>query len=153
LSPDFPKLFTHPDGRRKEKLRSRLPVFLACLGVSAFLWILVQIAEDYYYSVEYPLVYSEVPARYQLVQGNDSLLLLKVKAEGFNWFSEQFLKPSNPFELRLRHYKPVRSGDAYRIIIPSSNLSGEIASQCKLSGKLISVFPDTIYVNLKRKNN
>ena len=92
-----------------------------------------------------------VPANYLLTGYSDSTLMIKIKSEGFSWFSDRYIKDPEPVEVNLSQVKIIHRGDHYLGVIPTASLSHVLANQLDLANRPLSIFPDTLYVNLERK--
>ena len=66
MKSDFLEFIGNARQRRSEKFRNQLYIFLVCLVLSVFIWALVRLSKDYYYSIEYSLNYTQIPGNLKL---------------------------------------------------------------------------------------
>jgi len=67
------------------KIRNKKTVvFLICLGISAFLWLLIKLSAEYEISVDIPLKYSDFPQGQTLINQPDSSINIRVRDHGFD---------------------------------------------------------------------
>src|SRR5664279_6304449 len=94
LEPEFIEFIRNARKRKVEKFRTQLSVFLICMSISLFLWILVHLSKDYFYTAEYRLNYKQVPWNLKMAGCSDSTLILTIRLQGYEFFSEQFFRRS-----------------------------------------------------------
>ena len=106
MKSDFLEFIGNARQRRSEKFRNKLYIFLICLVLSIFIWALVRLSKDYYYSIEYHLNYTQVPANLRMVARSYSTINLRIKIQGFEFFSEQFIiKQYREYEVSLHNVR------------------------------------------------
>jgi hypothetical protein len=121
--------------------------------LSVFLWVLVRLSQNYFYTVEYRLAYTQIPGNLKLVKFSDSTLTIKIKLQGFELFSERFLKSEGDreFEISLRNLR-VRSNEnnpwGYLL---TNRLGKEIAAQANFPSDIFIVTPDTLYFQFEKQ--
>lgn len=59
-------------------------IFLVCIGVSAFFWLLIKLSKEYEITVNLPVKYENIPNDKLLINKPDSILLLKFTDYGFD---------------------------------------------------------------------
>ena len=79
MKSDFFEFIGNAGKRRNEKFRVQLWIFLVCLALSIFFWVLVRLSKEYYYSVDYRLNFINSPPHLKLVGCSDSSITLKMK--------------------------------------------------------------------------
>lgn len=146
MKPEIIDLIENARKRKGEKFKNQLLVFSICLVLSVFLWSLVKLSQNYFYTIEYRLTYTEIPGNLKLVRYSDSTITVKIKLQGFELFSERFLKSTDrEFEVSLRNVR-VRSNDptpwGYLL---TNRLGKEIAAQSNFPSDIFIVTPDTLY--------
>ena len=136
---------------RGEKFRSQLYIFMVCLFISIFIWSLVRLSRDYFYTINYRIYYTQIPSNLRLVSFSDSVLTLSIKLQGFDFFSQEFLRPRNlHYNVSLRKIKihPVDGGgNAY---LPTYEIGRELAARMNFPSELYTVYPDTLFFDLER---
>ncbi|HNW76157.1 MAG TPA: hypothetical protein PKJ28_04655 [Bacteroidales bacterium] len=132
--------------KEDRKFSVKLYIFLVCLAISVFIWVLVRLSKEYYYTVDYTLVYTEFPSAMRLVQASDSVISLKLKAQGYDLFLERALTGSdNRYEISLRDLKVKSNGSVYTGFILTPSLGYEIISQTGYPHTYLTTSPDTIF--------
>lgn len=67
------------------KIRNKkTAVFLICLGISAFFWLLIKLSAEYEISVDIPIVYSDFPKGQTLINQPDSNVSVRIRDNGFD---------------------------------------------------------------------
>ena len=138
--------------RRSDKFRHQLTIFLICLTISIFLWTLVRLSKEYYYSIEYHLVFSNAPANLKLTDCSDSIINLKIRIQGFEFFSQQFiLKQYREYEVNLHNVKFISTGDQPTGYLLTNRIGKEIISQSDFANEVYFVSPDTLFFAFDRQ--
>jgi hypothetical protein len=149
---DFIEFIGNARRKRSEKFRNQLYIFLVCLVLSVFFWVLVRLSKDYYYTVHYNLIYSEIPANLRMVAVSDTTLSLKIKVQGFDLFSEKFLLSHNKeFEVSLHNVRLHYSGDQVRGYLLANRIGREIVSQYNFPSDVFFVSPDTLFFEFEKQ--
>ena len=152
MKSDFLEFIGNARKRRSEKFRIQLSVFLVCLVLSIFIWALVRLSKDYYFSFFYSLNYTEVPGGFRLTGASDSVLTLKIKVQGFEFFSEHFLtKQDRSFEVSLRNVHVRYTGDHVWGYLLTTRLGKEVISQSNFPGDSYFVSPDTLFFEFEKQ--
>jgi hypothetical protein len=152
MKSDFLEFIGNARQRRSEKFRNQFSVFLICLVLSVFIWALVRLSKDYYYSIEYHLTYSQVPANLRLVSSQDSTLNLRIKIQGFEFFSEQFIiKQYHEYEVSLRNVRLRNLGEHTLGYLLTNRIGKEIISQTNFPSEVYFVSPDTLFFEFEKK--
>jgi hypothetical protein len=151
MKSDFLEFIGNARQRRSEKIRNQLPVFIVCLVLSVLIWALVRLSKDYYYSVEYRLNWTQVPGNLKLTGYSDSTLNLRIKVQGFEFFSEQFLiKQDREFEVSLRNVRLQYSDDHILGYLLTTRIGKEIIAQTNFPNEVYFVSPDTLYFEFEK---
>lgn len=138
--------------RRNETFRVQLSVFFVCLALSVFIWSLVRLSKDFYHSLEYKLNYVQVPSSLKLVSASDSLLTLKIKLQGFDYFSERFfISHEQQFDVSLKNVRLIGSGEQLKGYLLAARIGREIVSQSNFPNDLFYVSPDTLFFQFQRQ--
>ena len=154
MKSDFLEFIGNARQRRNEKFRHQLYIFLVCLVLSIFIWALVRLSRDYYYSIEYHLKYTQVPANLHIIDSSDSIINLRIKIQGFEFFSEQFiLKQYREYEVSLRNIKLRYLGEHILGYMLTNRIGKEIISQTNFPSEVYFVSPDTIFFEFEKQNN
>jgi hypothetical protein len=152
LEPEFIEFIRNARKRKVEKFRNQLSIFLVCLVISIFLWILVHLSKEYFYTTEYKLNYTQVPWNMKMVNCSDSMLTLTIRLQGYEFFSEQFFRRKRrECDVSLRTLK-LKSGEdlAYGYLL-TRGIARNIAEQTSYPLEIFSTAPDTIYFTFEKK--
>jgi len=153
---DLNELIRSAKEPKDEHFRNRIYVFLVCLGISVLLWFLIVLSKNYYGTVEYPIVYKNLPNDLVLANSPDSVLSFRVSSGGFELAILKYLTRKRPIDVDLRDLKLRKIDEKrYETIINTSDLAGKILNRLNLSEKMVSVSPEKIeinFVSLERKN-
>jgi len=103
--------------------------------------------------MDYHLIYTQVPANYEIASVSDSLLTIKIKLQGFDFFSEQFLFPEKRFhDVSLRNIK-VKYRDSRIVgILLTHSIGKEIAAETNFPSEVFFVNPDTLFFEFSRRH-
>lgn len=126
-------------------LRSRLYVFLICLGISVFIWFLIALSKESYTSIDFPIVYENVPEDLVLVSKTDSILSFRVASGGFELFTFKYLTRKDQIKIDLSELPLSREGNYYLSIFSTSRISGKIVNKLNISEEIVSISPENIY--------
>ena len=152
MKSDFLEFIGNARQRRSEKFRNQFYIFLVCLVLSVFIWALVRLSKDYYYSVEYSLNYTQVPGHLRLTGRSDSTITLKIKVQGFEFFSEQFLiRQDRSFDVSLRNVRLRYSEDRISGYLLTNRIGKEIISQSSFPSDVFFVSPDTLFFEFDKQ--
>jgi hypothetical protein len=154
MKSDFLEFIGNARQRRSAKFRNQLYIFLVCLVLAIFLWALVRLSKDYYYSVEYHLVYTQVPSHLRMMSCSDSTINLRIKIQGFDFFSEQFiLKQYREHEVSLRNVRLRYLGEHTMGYLLTSRIGKEIISQTNFPSEVYFVSPDTLFFEFRKQGS
>lgn len=152
MKPEFLALIGNVRKRRGRKFRNQLYVFLMCLLVSVFLWIMVKLSREYYYTLDYRINYTHIPPAYKLTYASDSILTLNLRVQGYDFFTDRFFRSkSNAYDLNLSTQKIRKTGSVFSGFLLTDPIGYEISSQSRFQNDLLSTSPDTLYFEFIRK--
>jgi hypothetical protein len=153
LEPEFIEFFRNARKRKVEKFRNQLSVFLLCLGISIFLWILVHLSKEYFYTTDYRLNYSHVPWNMRMVGCSDSILTLTIRLQGYEFFSEQFFRRrTRECDVSLRGMKMKIGEDQINGYLVTRGIARNIAEQTTYPLEVFATSPDTIFFTFEKKS-
>jgi hypothetical protein len=151
MKSDFLEFIGNARQRRTEKFRNQLYIFAVCMVLSVFIWALVRLSKDYYYSADFRLTYTQVPVNLKLVGRSDTTLNIKIKVQGFELFSEQFLLQHNrEIEVSLQNVRLRYNRDHIWGYLLTSRLGKEIITQTNFPGDDYYVSPDTLFFEFEK---
>ncbi|MCX6266990.1 MAG: hypothetical protein NTW16_06480 [Bacteroidetes bacterium] len=146
MKSDFLEFIGNARQRRSEKFRHQLYIFLICLVLAVFIWALVRLSKDYYYSIEYHLTYTQIPANLRILSSSDSTIYLRIKIQGFEFFSEQFIiRQYREYEVSLRNVRLRYLGEHTLGYLLTNRIGKEIISQTNFPSEVYFVSPDTLF--------
>lgn len=151
MKSDFFEFIGNAGKRRSEKFRVQLWIFLVCLALSIFFWGLVRLSKEYYYSVDYRLNFINTPSYLRLVACSDTTITLKMKIQGFDFFSEHFLlQKDHEVDVSLRNARVQVRGDYATGYLLTSRIGREIVTQSSYPSDVYYVTPDTLFFEFDR---
>ncbi len=154
MKSDFIEFIGSARQRRSEKFRNQLYIFLVCLVLAIFIWALVRLSKDYYHSIEYHLVYTQVPSNLRMVACSDSTVNLRIKIQGFEFFSEQFIiKQYREYEVSLRKVRLRYLGEHTLGYMLTSRIGKEIILQTNFPSEVYFVSPDTLFFEFEKQGS
>jgi hypothetical protein len=152
MKSDFLEFIGKARQPRNVRFRNQLTIFLICLVISILIWALVRLSKDYYYSIEYHLNYTQLPSNLRMVASSDSTLTLRIKIQGFEFFSEQFIiKQYREYEVSLRNVRLRNPGEHTMGYILTNRIGKEIISQTNFPSEVFFVSPDTLFFEFEKK--
>jgi len=136
---------------RGEKFRHQLYIFAICMIISVFIWSLVRLSRDYFYTVNYSIHYANLPSNLRMTGYSDSLLTVSIRIQGFDYFTEEFIHARNPkYTVSLRKIKVHAEDGQITGYLPTFDIGREIKSQMNFQTEVYMVFPDTLFFDLER---
>jgi hypothetical protein len=136
-----------------ERFRHQLYIFLVCLGISIFIWLLVRLSKDYIYTVSYQLNYNYIPDNLKLTGISDSIITLNIKVQGFDFFSEEYFRSKKRYlDINLRDARLHFTDNRQAGYIIATSISRQIATQTNFPLEIYSISPDTLYFTFEKKN-
>jgi hypothetical protein len=135
--------------RKDEKFRKNLSVFLVCLSISIIIWFTLKLSENHDSVLEIPVTFTNIPKNKVLTFVSDSVLQVEILDKGSTVFSMLYVRDIPPVEVNLKYVPVFPRGGAYRSVISTALLIDDIERVQNLLGKVISVSPDSIYLNFE----
>ncbi len=152
MEPEFIDFIRNARKRKVDKFRNQLSVFLACLIISIFLWLLVHLSKEYFYTTEYRLNYTQVPWNMKMLSCSDSVLILTIRLQGYEFFSEQFFRrKKRECDVSLRGMKMKIGDDQVNGYILTRGIARDIAEQTSYPLEIFTTSPDTIFFTFDKK--
>lgn len=130
-------------------MRGKLSAFLICLFISGFLWISHSFNRSYYYSLNIPVKFINLPANKTLLSELPGELRFDIKTSGLKLFFVLLNKPFNTLTVDFNSLKGDNKSQTYAI--SSGNISLKEATKINVDIKKIS--PDTLFFAAKKGVN
>lgn len=136
---------------RTKNVRKKLYVFLFCFIVSSFIWLVINLSDEYSEVHNYPLVYSNIPSGKVLINETDTVLTLNLKSKGFRLLSNSmFFKPQTiVIDIASVLHKRKNSKNGYFIL--TGEISQAVSEQIHQQNHIISISPDTLFFSMVEK--
>ena len=136
---------------RGETFRHQLYIFTVCLLISVFIWSLVRLSREYYYTINYKVHYSNLPSNLKMTGFSDSTLKVGIKLQGFDYFTEAFIHPKDPrYNVSLRKIKVHSEEGRITGYLPTSDIGNDIRDRMDFQSEIYMIYPDTLYFDLER---
>lgn len=153
MKPEFIEFIGNARRPKGERFRNQLYIFLVCLGISIFIWLLVRLSKDYIYTVSYHLNYTSAPDNLKLLSSSDSVITLNIKVQGFDFFTEQYFRSRKRYlDINLRDASLHFTDNRQSGFIIASSISREIANQNNFPLEIYSISPDTLFFSFEKRN-
>ena len=128
-------------------------MFLLCLMLSIFLWILVHLSKEYFYTAEYRLDFTQVPWNMKMVSCSDSTLFMTIRLQGYEYFSQNlFRKKKRECEVSLKGLKIKIGDDQVFGYLLTRGIARNIAEQSSYPLEVFATSPDTIFFTFDKKS-
>lgn len=136
---------------RGEKFRHQLYIFLVCLVLSVFIWSLVRLSREYYYTINYRIRYTNLPSNLRMTGFSDSILTVSIRLQGFDYFTEEFIHPRTPkYNVSLRKIKVHTDGGQVTGYLPTADIGADIRDKMNFQSEIYMVMPDTLFFDFER---
>ncbi|MCX6251207.1 MAG: hypothetical protein NTX61_10705 [Bacteroidetes bacterium] len=142
---------TKLQSHKGEKVRNQFFIFVLCLVISLFLWMLVRLSKDYSYTIDYGITYTQIPENLRMVSFTDTVMTLQMKVQGFDFFTERILKsPYRKTEISLKNIRLKPSGKYLTGYMTTMEIGKEIALQTNITHEVYAALPDTLFFRFER---
>lgn len=122
-------------------MRGKLSAFLICLAISAFLWISHRLNQTYFYSINVPVKFVNLPANKALINELPDHLRFDIKTNGLKLFFVLLRRPFNEITIDFNKLKSDNKQQAYSI--SSGNI--KLSETTKLNVDVKRISPDTLF--------
>jgi len=127
------------------KSKRKFYVFLLCLIISTFIWCLIKFAKDYSTTIEFPVVFINLPKDHVLMNDVDTSLALTIRAQGFHLLKYKLFKSAKPLIIDLSKLKLMKQNRGHRAYIVTSTLVQRLSNQLDFKNTVIDISPDTLF--------
>lgn len=130
-------------------------IFLVCLGISAFFWLLIKLSKEYEITVKLPVKYTNFPEDKLLLNKPDSILVLKFTDNGFDLVPYSLFGPFTKLKVDVQnlYYKQLPN-DKSIYFTKTELLSEKINNKLSSKNYISIIRPDSLVlrmVDLKKK--
>lgn len=145
-----PNIFRTYKGLNKEGVRfnRRMITFLFCILISVLIWLLMALSQQYIITVTFPVKYINMPADKLISNHLPEKIDLEVRSSGFNLLSYKLRQQR---ETVLVDINDARSFSRKNYYIRTNERLDKITNQFNHEMEIISIFPDTIFINYNKK--
>lgn len=95
------KIFGRTIKLKDEKYRYKTTVFLLCLFISALIWLLIKLTDEYSTTIEFPVTYSDIPEGKLLTNDLDSTVTIGLRDKGFSLVYLKYFSGKKPMDIRI----------------------------------------------------
>lgn len=149
LKAGFRNLLPTGSKLRDKKYRDQLSIFLVCLLIASFVWLVIKLSKEYTITILWPVEYANVPRGQVLALKGDSTLRFQVRAKGVDLLPSFLSGPSKKVTVDLSGLRYLKShGRLRNAYLVAVDLKLSLAGQLGLNEALINIEPDTIFFQL-----
>ena len=132
-------------GIKQKLMRGKLSAFIICLIISGFLWLSHNLNSSYFYSLQIPVKFVNLPANKTLLSELPSQLRFDIKTSGLKLFFVLLNKPFNAITVDFNTLKGDNKSQTYAISSGNINLK----QYTKLDVDIKKISPDTLFFAAK----
>ena len=120
-------------------------MFSVFLLISASIWLLNALSENYTTIIEYPLVYTDYPEDKVFVGEMPGNLDLQINSHGYALLRYKLFRKPVPISFKVSAFNLSRGADSSRAYILTRYLKDQIANQLPAELQLLEIKPDTLH--------
>lgn len=134
----------------KLKIKNRkTTVFLVCVSISAFLWLLIKLSKEYEITVEIPIKYTNFPKDKLITNQPDSVLLLKYTDNGFELAPYSLFGKLKRLKIDVQSLDYREQSNAYSLYYIKTEMLAERINKLIKSQNFISIIrPDSLKIRM-----
>jgi YbbR domain-containing protein len=146
------KIFLYAKRKVKNFSYQKAIVFVVCLALSSFLWLLSSLEKRYTSRISVPVNYVEFPNDKQLSGLLPQKFDLIVDAYGYTLLSYKLRLAFSPVLINVSELvdNAFERGNKYRFTIATSNHKEEIEKQISSEIRILSIKPDSLVFNFSK---
>lgn len=130
-------------------MRGKASAFLICLAISGFLWLSHSLNRPYFYSLNIPVKFVNLPANKTLLSELPGQLRFDIKTSGLKLFFVLLNRPFNQITVDFNSLKGDNKSQTYAISSGNINLK----SSTKFDVDIKKISPDTLFFSAKKGVN
>ena len=127
-----------------EKFRGKAYVFLVCLGISIFIWFLIALSQESVTTLDYPVVFNNLPDDMTLVNRPDSVLSFRISSGGFELITLKYLTRKHPINIDLSGIELKKSGKQITGSFSTADISARFFKEHDFAEGVVSYSPQFI---------
>ncbi len=146
------KIFWYVKRKVKNFSYRKAIVFLVCLALSSFLWLLSSLEKHYTSRISVPVNYIDIPKDKQLSGTLPQHFDLIVDAYGYTLLSYKLRLAFSPVLLNVSELvdNALEKGNRYRYTVFTVNHKDEIEKQISSEIRILSIKPDSLVFNFSK---
>ena len=146
------KIFLYAKRKIKNFSYQKAIVFVICLALSSFLWLLSSLEKRYTSRISVPVKYVEFPKDKQLSGLLPQKFDLIVDANGYTLLIYKLRLPFSPVLINVSELvdNVLERGDKYRYTISTVNHKEEIEKQISNEIRILTIKPDSLIFNFSK---
>ena len=126
-------------------------MFLICLLIAVFVWFTVKMDNEYQEIIPVPLKFTSPPKSRVLVSASDSVIFVELNEKGSELLRYRYLNSLDTLVVSTRNVILTHHPDRSTGYILTTSLFDDIGYQHDLAGKVVSISPDTLYLEFKKE--
>lgn len=130
--------------RNDKTYRYKLTVFLICLFISSFIWMLIKLSQHYGSEILIPVTYSKIPEGKILVSKADTTIRIGITVQGFSLAWIKYFSRKAPLKVNLSNYRLRQQMHQYVCLINTKVWAKQFSEQYDHGDKIDYILPDTI---------
>ncbi|MDQ3048583.1 MAG: CdaR family protein [Bacteroidota bacterium] len=130
------------------RLKQRMVVFLICIVVSVFFWLLMSLSKEYKMTLRFPVTYINLPADKIVSNTLPKEITIEVKARGFYLLKYKFRSQRETIGIDVKDVNPIRKNQFFLL---TNSRTDNITSQFNNDIKIVNISPDSILLNYNKK--
>lgn len=134
---------------RRLLLGKKVGTFLICLGIASLLWVVRALNRNYFYTVQVPVTFLNLPNNKLIVGELPESLDIQIKASGLKLIFISFKKNIKPVTVDFKLLKNNAKAQAYCIRNGNLNLQSVI----NFDVDIIKIRPDTLFFSADKSNS
>jgi hypothetical protein len=139
--------------KRDQKFRQRLTIFLVCLVISIFVWFTLKMDNEYQEVIPISLKFTNPPRTKVLLEASDSVIYVEVHEKGSELLKYKYVMSREALMVNLRNIILTPHGRRSTGYMLTTSLIDDLGYQLGLSGKVVSISPDTLYFTFMKESS
>ncbi len=137
------------NGGSPYRLRGPLAVFTYCLVIAGALWLVIRLSGTYSSGVHLYLRYVNIPKGKALVQPVDTMVNVRLKAQGFKILSLEWFAKPQPFYIDVSRLKAEKADGIWTYRVNLNKHAALIAEMNDIQAEFTGFKPDTLVFRIE----